>query len=350
MVVLAGVDPIMLWGGFLLLVGIMLAIDLGVFNRKAHVITITEALLWAGVWFGMAMLFNAWVYYEFGSKTALEFFTGYLIEKSLSVDNLFVFLLIFTAFNIPRTLHHRVLFWGILGAIITRGIFIGLGSAIIEHFTWAFFIFGMVLLYGAYKMRFNKEEKFDPDTSLIVRFTRKIMPFSSNTTSDHFFTKEHGKIAVTTLFLTLVTIELTDIVFAFDSIPAIFAITTDPFIIFTSNIFAILGLRSLYFVLEGMQEMFAYLKDGLSVILLFIAVKLMLKPFHIEIPILISLGIIILVLSGSIAASLFRRKTPICQTVIATKSIVKAPAQKTISGMITTQPLKPVHDSKKKKR
>jgi tellurite resistance protein TerC len=308
MITIPGVSPVMMWAGFLTLVGIMLAIDLGVFNRKAHAITIKEALTWAGVWFGLAMLFNIWIYFQFGQQSALEFFTGYLIEKSLSVDNLFVFLVIFTAFSIPREFQHRVLFWGILGAIITRGIFIGLGTAIIQHFEWAFAVFGIVLLYAAYRMQFGEEKKFDPEKSFIVRLVEKIMPVSREQHEEHFFTRVNGKRAITVLLLTLVVIELTDIVFAFDSIPAIFAITTDPFIVFTSNIFAILGLRSLYFVLADMQGMFEYLKSGLALILLFISFKLIVKPFHLEVPIFISLIFIVSVLIISIFLSVLHHR------------------------------------------
>jgi tellurite resistance protein TerC len=297
-----------MWVGFILLIIVLLAIDLGVFNRKSHQITIKEALIWAGVWFGLAMVFNIWIYFQFGNESALQFFTGYLIEKSLSVDNLFVFLVIFTAFSVPAEYQHRVLFWGILGAIITRGLFIGLGTTIIEHFIWAFFIFGLVLLYAAYKMQFGAEKRFDPDQSRIVRMVRKVVPVSHKLDGNRFFTREDGKRAITLLFLTLIVIELTDIIFAFDSIPAIFAITTDPFLVFTSNIFAIMGLRSLYFVLADMQGMFEYLKSGLAVILLFIAVKLLLKPFHIEVPIAISLAFILCVLAIAIILSVLHHR------------------------------------------
>jgi tellurite resistance protein TerC len=314
MITIPGVPPWMMWAGFILLVLIMLAIDLGVFNRKSHAISIKEALLWALVWFSLAMIFNAWIYFEFGTQTALEFFTGYLIEKSLSVDNLFVFLVIFTAFGIPAQFQHRVLFWGIIGAIVTRGIFIGLGSAILEHFTFAFAIFGAVLLYAAYRMQFGKETTFDQNNSKIVTFVKKFVPVA-DTKEEHFFTHVNGKFAITMLFLVLIVIELTDIVFAFDSIPAIFAITTDPFIVFTSNIFAILGLRSLYFVLADIQGMFEYLKTGLAIILLFIGVKLILKPLHVEVPIVLSLTFIVAVLLVSILISIIGHRKKIAQPV-----------------------------------
>jgi tellurite resistance protein TerC len=307
MISIPGVDPVFLWVGFILLIVVFLLIDLGIFNRKAHAISIKEALSWAAVWFTLAMLFNVWIYYQFGQDPALQFLTGYLIEKSLSVDNLFVFLLIFTAFSIPAVYQHRILFWGIVGAIILRGFFIGVGSALLDHFEWVFYIFGAVLVYGAYRMQFNKEEKFDPDKSWIVRMVRKIVPVSTKLDGKKFFIKEHGRTAITVLLLTLIVIELTDVVFAFDSIPAIFAITTDPFLVFTSNIFAILGLRSLYFVLAAIAGMFQYLKTGLAVILLFIGIKLLVRQYY-HIPTMVSLIVIIAVLAISIVASLARGK------------------------------------------
>lgn len=307
MISLPGVDPLFMWVGFILLILVFLLIDLGIFHRRTHAVGIKEALIWAAVWFGLAMLFNAWIYFEFGQDIALQFFTGYLIEKSLSVDNLFVFLLIFTAFSIPAVYQHRILFWGILGAIIMRGLFIGLGSALIEHFEWVFYIFGAILIYGAYRMQFNKEEKFDPNASKIVWLVRKIIPVSPKIHGQRFFTKENGRFAITVLLLTLIVIELTDVVFAFDSIPAIFGITTDPFIVFTSNIFAILGLRSLYFVLAAIAGMFEYLKTGLAIILLFIGVKLLVRQVY-HIPTMISLIVIVFVLTVSIVASIVRGK------------------------------------------
>lgn len=317
MITIPGVDPVFMWVGFIGLILVFLLVDLGVFNRKAHAITIKEALTWAAVWFILAMLFNVWIYYQFGQDTALQFFTGYLIEKSLSVDNLFVFLMIFTAFSIPAVYQHRILFWGIIGAIIMRGIFIGLGAALLERFEWIFYIFGFVLIYGAYRMQFNKEEKFDPNKSAIVRFIHHIIPVSSTLEGQKFFTKEHGRTAITILLLTLIVIELTDVVFAFDSIPAIFAITTDPFIVFTSNIFAILGLRSLYFVLAAISGMFEYLKSGLAVILLFIGIKLLIRQYY-HIPTMVSLIFIIAVLTVTIIASIVhdgRRVVPLAQKI-----------------------------------
>lgn len=328
MITLPGVDPWMMWAGFLLLVFLLLEIDLGILNRKDHVIEVKEALLWSAFWIALSLIFNGWLYWQFGSEVALEFFTGYVIEKSLSVDNLFVFLMIFTAFSIPRLYQHRVLFWGILGAIVMRGVFIGLGAALVERFQWIFFAFALIILYGAYRMQFDKEEEFDPDKSVVVRWVRKIFPVSNRLEGHSFFVKENGKRAVTILFVALVVIELTDVVFATDSIPAIFAITTDPFIVFTSNIFAILGLRALYFALAGVHAMFQYLKTGLAFILAFIGVKMLiigapplldalgmdgvahaLEGLHI--PTAVSLGVIVAILAISIIASLLKNRSDV---------------------------------------
>jgi|GEM_PF-842470 len=299
--------PWWIWGAFILLIIVFLAMDLFFFHRKSRAVSIKEALVWFGVWFAAAMVFNIWIYFQCGTDMALQFFTGYLIEKSLSIDNLFVFLVIFTAFGIDPKYQHRVLFWGILGAIITRSTFILLGSALVERFSWVFYIFGLTLIYAAWKMQFSEERKFDPKKSQIVRAVRILFPVSDTMHGDKFFTKENGQRAVTVLFLALIVIELSDIVFAFDSIPAIFAITTDPFIVFTSNIFAILGLRSLYFVLANLQSLFEYLKTGLSIILLFIGVKLLARDFF-HIPVLVSLLFILFVLVICAVASLVHHR------------------------------------------
>jgi tellurite resistance protein TerC len=296
--------PWWVWAGFVLLVFILLAIDLGVFHRKTHSVTIREALTWALVWFGLAMVFNIVVWWQCGTETALQFFTGYIIEESLSIDNLFVILLIFTAFRIPSKLQHRVLFWGILGAMIMRGILIGLGAAIVSRFDWVFYVFGAFLVYTGFRMLFQQEENFDPHESFVVRYLGKIVPISKRLDGEKFFTMERGKRAATLLFVTLIVIEFTDLVFAFDSIPAIFAITTNPFIVFTSNIFAILGLRSLYFVIAEAHGLFKHLKTGLAIILAFIGIKLLLKDI-VHINIFVSLGIVIAVLATSIAYSIF---------------------------------------------
>jgi tellurite resistance protein TerC len=295
--------PWYMWAGFVALVLAFLAIDLGIFHRKTHAVSIKEAVIWAVVWFGAAMIFNALVLWQCGAQKGLEFFTGYIIEKSLSVDNLFVILLVFTAFSIPAKLQHRVLFWGIVGALVMRGALIGIGAALITRFDWIFYLFGAFLLYTGFKMFFEKEEKFDPKKSWIVRWIERIVPVQK-LDSDHFFTRHKGKFAVTILFVALIVVEFTDLVFAFDSIPAIFAITTDPFIVFTSNVFAILGLRSLYFVIAKAHDMFSHLKTGLAVILVFIGLKLLAKDIY-HMNIFVSLGVVLGILAISIIASIF---------------------------------------------
>ena len=340
MITLLGLSPFWMWTLFLVALIIMLWIDLGAFNKKDHVIGIKESLLWTGFWIFLSLLFNLWIYFELGTEIALEYFTGYVIEKSLSMDNLFVFLMIFSAFNIPRIYQHRVLFWGIVGAAVMRGLFIGLGAPIVERFKWVFLIFAAVVLWGAYHMAFQKEKKFDPDKSRTVRIVRKIFPVTSKIKNHNFFVKKKGKLFsrfpfpyhATILFVALITIEVTDVVFATDSIPAIFAITTDPFIVFTSNMFAILGLRALYFAIAGLHAMFVYLKTGLAAILAFIGAKMVMMgvpaaaealglraPWHeIHVPVTVSLTVILGILAISIIASLLvtrdkgkpRRKHP----------------------------------------
>jgi tellurite resistance protein TerC len=301
----AAAHPWWLYVAFVGLVLVFLLIDLGIFHKKTHAVSIKEAVAWAAVWFAAAMLFNLWVWWECGAEMGLQFFTGYIIEKSLSVDNLFVILLVFTAFAIPAKLQHRVLFWGIMGALIMRGVLIGVGAALISKFDWIFYIFGAFLIYTGFKMFFQKEEKFDPKHSWIVRWIRKIVPVTG-LKGEHFFTKEKGKMAVTILFVALMVVEFTDLVFAFDSIPAIFAITTDPFIVFTSNVFAILGLRSLYFVIAKAHDMFSHLKTGLAVILVFIGIKLLVKDFW-HPNIFVALGVVLGILIISIVASIFHK-------------------------------------------
>jgi tellurite resistance protein TerC len=297
--------PWYLWAGFVALVLAFLAIDLGIFHRKTHAVSIKEALIWAAVWFGAAMAFNSIVLWQCGAQKGLEFFTGYIIEKSLSVDNLFVILLVFTAFSIPAKLQHRVLFWGIIGALVMRGLLIGIGAALITRFDWIFYLFGAFLLYTGFKMFFENEEEFNPDENWMVRWIRKVVPVTG-LKGQQFFTKHKDAFAVTILFVALIVVEITDLVFAFDSIPAIFAITTDPFIVFTSNVFAILGLRSLYFVIAKAHDMFSHLKTGLAVILVFIGAKLLLKDFW-HPNIFVALGVVIGILAISIIASIFHK-------------------------------------------
>jgi tellurite resistance protein TerC len=279
MITIPGVSPVLMWIGFLILVAIFLIIDLGVFNKKQHEISVKEALIWTGVWFGLSMVFNIFLYFEFGSEVAVNFFGGYLLEKALSMDNIFVIFLVFMSFKIEKKYQHKILFWGILGAIILRGILILLGTALVERFDWIFFVFGAFLLYSASQMLIKKDEDVDPHESWIVKIIHKIVPVVRDHKNGKLFVKHKGKMAVTILFVALVVVEFTDLVFAFDSIPAIFGITTDPFIVFTSNIFAILGLRSLYFVIAKIHDLFHYLNYGLATILAFIGIKMIIMDW-----------------------------------------------------------------------
>ncbi len=304
MVAIPGVNPFVMWGVFILFVIFLLFLDLWVFHRKDKDVKIKEALIWTGVWFGLAMLFNLFILLEFGTQPALEYLTGYLIEKSLSVDNLFVMLMIFASFQIAHKLQHKILFWGILGAIIMRGALILAGSALVQKFDWILYVFGAFLIYSGISLFFKEEKEFDPHDTWIVRWTRKVVHVIRDHDGKFFKKDEHGKRGVTILFITLLVIEFMDLVFAFDSVPAIFGITTDPFLIFTSNIFAILGLRSLYFVLAHAHASFSYLSIGLSVILVFIGLKMLAAHlFHINV--LFSLGFVLFVLIVSILASLY---------------------------------------------
>lgn len=263
-----------LWIGFNVFVLAMLALDLGVFHRKAHVVKIKEALIWSAVWIALALLFNVGVYYWRGPQTALEFLTGYLLEKSLSVDNVFVFLLIFSYFRVPALCQHKVLFWGILGALIMRTVFIAAGIRLIQQFHWVIYVFGAFLIFTGIKMALQKDKEIYPEKNPVIKLFRRLMPV----TQDHdeesrFFVRKAGRLHATPLFVALLVVETTDVIFAVDSIPAILAITRDPFIVYTSNVFAILGLRALYFALAGIMPMFHYLHYGLSAILVFVGVK-----------------------------------------------------------------------------
>lgn len=288
---------------FNIFVVLMLVLDLGVFQRKAHFPYMKEALGWSIVWVVLSLLFNLYIWIDFGTVKALEFLTGYIVEKALSVDNIFVFIVIFSYFSVPADLHHRVLFWGVLGAIFMRAIFIVAGAALIAQFHWILYLFGVFLIYTAVKLATQKETKVHPERNPFIRFCRKFFPITENYVGSKFFVHNEGKRFITPLFLVLVMIESTDLAFATDSIPAIFAITQDTFIIYTSNIFAILGLRALYFVLANFMKKFRYLKIGLSVVLGFIGVKMLAEPFF-EIPIHYSVFIIIAILTVSVVASL----------------------------------------------
>jgi len=294
-----------LWIGFTVFVLGMLAIDLGVFHRKARDVRFKEAIGWTVVWVGLAAIFNFGIWYYFGHQKALEFLTGYLIEEALSVDNVFVFLIIFSFFRVPKQYQHKVLFWGVVGAQVMRAIFIFAGAAMIQRFHWVIYVFGALLVVTGFKLLFQKEGDIHPERNIIYRLARKIFPTVSDYRGHNFFVRESGKIFVTPLFLVLVTVEATDLLFAVDSIPAIFAVTTDPFIVYTSNVFAILGLRSLFFVISGVMDKFHYLKIGLALVLIFVGVKMLIVEFY-KIPILVSLAVVVGLLGLSIVASMIR--------------------------------------------
>ena len=294
--------PLFAWVGFNVFVLTMLALDLGVFHRKAHVVRVREALLWSGVWVALALLFNAGVYVWKGSESALQFFTGYVIEKSLSVDNLFVFLVLFSYFKVAPAHQHKVLFWGILGALLMRAAMIAVGSQLISRFHGVLYVFGGFLILTGLKLAFQKGDGVHPERNLVVRLFRKWFPVTPDYRGASFVVREGGRRWATPLLLVLVTVEVTDLVFAVDSIPAIFAVTQDPFIVYTSNVFAILGLRSLYFALAGFMGLFHYLKFGLALILAFVGAKMLLVDV-VKIPMGASLGVILGVLALSIAAS-----------------------------------------------
>jgi tellurite resistance protein TerC len=295
-------ERLFIWIAFNVFVLGMLALDLGVFHRKAHTVSIKEASIWSVVWVCLAMIFNVGIYFAWGSEKALEFLTGYVIEKSLSVDNLFVFLMIFQYFSTPSQYQHRVLFWGILGALILRAIFIAAGAALLATFHWMIYVFGAFLVVTGIKMLLQGDEKIEPEKNPVVRLFEKWVPISKEYDGQKFFVRRQGKIHATLLMLVLIVVETTDVIFAVDSIPAIFAITDDPFIVYTSNVFAILGLRALYFMLAGVMEMFVYLKVGLSFVLCFVGAKMMLVDIY-KIPVGVSLSVIGGVLLLSILAS-----------------------------------------------
>jgi tellurite resistance protein TerC len=309
---------IWLWVGFNAFVLAMLALDLGVFHRKAHDVSVREALTWSAVWIGLALTFNAIIFFFWdtmmpGSRysngdAGLAFLTGYLIEKSLSADNIFVIVLIFSYFAVPSAYQHRVLFWGILGALVMRGVMIGLGAALIHEFNWIIYIFGAFLIFTGIRMAFHKDEELHPEDNPLIKLFRRLMPVTPSYEGDTFFIRRAGVRMATPLFLVLLIIESTDLIFAVDSIPAVFAVTQDPFLVYTSNVFAILGLRSLYFVLAGVVNKFHYLKLGLSVVLTFVGVKMLLVDTAFKIPTLISLGVVALILGASIVASLIRAR------------------------------------------
>jgi tellurite resistance protein TerC len=314
---------LLIWAGFLAFIMTMVFLDLGVFHRKAHVPSIREAVAWTIAWVVMALIFNVLIYYLYehdlfspsdvgrhqqsGLLAATQFFTGYLVEKSLSADNIFVIAVIFTYFCIPLREQHRVLFWGIMGAVILRGVMIGVGAALIQRFAWIMYVFGALLIVTAIKMLVMREDQLDPEDNLLLRLTRRVFPITAQFHGSRFFVRVDGRLTATPMLLSLVVVESSDVMFAIDSIPAVFVITQDPFLVFTSNIFAILGLRSLYFVLAGFIEQFRYLKLSLVLILAYVGVK-MLVSHYFPIHHVVSLGVIAIILTVGIVASMLAAK------------------------------------------
>ena len=303
-----------LWIVFNVFVLGMLAVDLGVFNRKAHVISIREAARWTIVVVTAAAIFNVGIFRFVGTQSGLEFLTGYLIELALSVDNIFVFILIFSYFRVPRQYQHRVLFWGIFGALLMRGAMIAAGALLLERFEWIIYVFGAFLVFTGIRMATQDEAAIEPESNPVLKLLRRFVPVSSSYDGQKFFTRQTigqaSRRVATPLFVVLALVETTDLIFAVDSIPAIFAVTRDPFLVYTSNVFAILGLRSMYFLLAGVIDKFHFLKLGLSVVLVFVGVKMLLTYFHLHIPILISLGVVAGVLGCSVVASLIFPQKP----------------------------------------
>ncbi len=283
----------------------MLLLDLLVFHRKEHEVKIREALIWSAVWIALALAFNAGIYHYWGSEKAMKFLAGYVLEKSLSVDNLFVFLLLFSYFKVPAAYQHNVLFWGIVGALIMRALFIFTGIALIERFHWIIYVFGAILIFTGAKLFAKSDNDVDPEKNIVLKLFRKIMPVTAEYRDKKFFVRENGRLYATPLFVVLLVVETTDVIFAMDSIPAILAISVDPFIVYTSNAFAILGLRALFFALSGLMKMFHYLNYGLGVILIFVGIKMVIAEFY-KIPVAAALGVIAAVLTASIVISILR--------------------------------------------
>lgn len=311
------VFPFIIFSAFIV---VLLAFDLGVLQRRTHRMHMREAVIWSLGWITLALLFNGLVYFLYrdrwlgegfsplgGAEAALQFLTGYVIELALSVDNLFVFLVIFTYFGVPARFQHKVLYWGILGAIIMRLTFIVSGALLISRFEWILYIFGVILIFSGWKMMRHEDMEVHPEKNLFIRLARKLFPVTGDFDTSRFVVRKEGRLHLTPMLLVLITVETTDVVFAVDSIPAIFAVTRDPFIVFSSNIFAILGLRSLYFVLAGAMSSFHYLKAGLSLVLVFIGIKMLIADM-VHIPITVSLGMVLSILALSVIASLLRTR------------------------------------------
>ena len=298
-----------LWIAFGLIIAFLLALDLGVLHRKAHEIKLKEAVGWSLFWVALSLLFNAGIWVMFGPQKAAEFLAGYLIEKALSVDNVFVFVLLFSSFAVPAKYQHRVLFWGVFGALLMRAVFVFVGAAALEAFHWVIYVFGGLLLVTGVKLLLAKGHTEDPARNPMFRLFKRMVPSTPQYHGERFWVREGGRWLATPLLSVLVLIEITDLIFAVDSIPAIFAVTRDPFIVLTSNIFAVLGLRALYFCLAGFVDKLRHLKTGLALVLIFVAAKMLLSEFY-KVPIGLSLGVIALLLTGSVVASLLDKRPP----------------------------------------
>jgi tellurite resistance protein TerC len=313
------------WAAFLAFVLVMLALDLGVFNRKDHVVGPREALGWSTLWVALALAFGGYVWFRHGSEMGLQYFTGYVIEKSLSVDNIFVFVVIFGALGIPPIYQHRVLFWGILSALLMRGAMIAAGAALLSRFHWIIYVFGAFLVLTGVKLLWARGTATHPENSAVFRFLRRVIPASPELDGNHFFTKVDGRWLATPLFFALALIEVTDVIFAVDSIPAIFAVTSDPYIVFTSNVFAILGLRSLYFLLASFVEKFTYLKPSLAFVLMFVGAKMALVDV-VKIHAAVSLAVVLAILTVGVVASILKnRRVAAAQAAAAAAASAKAP-------------------------
>ena len=297
-------ETALMWVGFVVFIILMLLLDLVVLNRKTHEIKMKEALLFSLFWISLAIIFNIGVWKYLGQQKALEFLAAYLIEESLSIDNLFVFIMIFAYFQVNPRYQHKILFWGIIGAMVLRAIFIVAGVALINKFHWVIYIFGGFLIFTGIRMALDKGTQIEPDKNPVIRLVKRILPVTTDHRFGHFFVRIDGRLFATTLFITLMMIEFTDLVFAVDSIPAVLAISKDPFIVYTSNVFAILGLRSLYFALSSIINYFRYLKYGLSAILFFVGVKMCISGFY-KMPIGISLGLLVGILALSVLLSVW---------------------------------------------
>ncbi len=292
-----------LWISFGLGVFALLALDLGVFQRTAHEVKVKEAMVWSVIWIALALIFNAGIYFARGSDAALKFLAGYILEKSLSVDNLFVFLLIFRYFHVPKIYQHKVLFWGIAGALIMRALFIAGGIALLHYFEWVIYIFGLFLVFTGIKLWTEKDKEIHPEKNPVLILFRRLMPVTQSYEKDKILVKRDNRLYATPLLIVLLVVESTDVIFAIDSIPAVLAITTDPFIVYTSNVFAILGLRALYFALAGMMELFHHLHYGLAAILILVGIKMLISHYY-KVPTGIALGTIGAILAVSIIASI----------------------------------------------